>query len=107
MVGLIVAIYEIGCFCGAITTAALGEQLGRRKSIGGGVIVMIVGALLQATSYSRAQVRHPLIIFFGAYANDDTDDCGSNCIWSRHGCNQLYSTRSAGRVLTQSDERNM
>ncbi|PMD53232.1 general substrate transporter [Hyaloscypha bicolor E] len=56
MVGLIVAIYEIGCFFGAITTAALGEQLGRRKSIGGGVIVMIVGALLQATSYSRAQM---------------------------------------------------
>ena len=57
MIGLIVAIYEVGCFFGAIITAAVGEQLGRRKSIGAGVIVMIIGAVLQATSYSRAQVR--------------------------------------------------
>ncbi|KAH7398025.1 sugar transporter STL1 [Cadophora sp. MPI-SDFR-AT-0126] len=56
MIGLIVAIYEVGCFFGAVITAAVGEQLGRRKSIGGGAIVMIIGALLQATSYSRAQM---------------------------------------------------
>jgi MFS family permease len=56
MVGLIVAIYEVGCFFGSILTAFVGEQLGRRKSIGGGVIIMIIGALLQATSYSRAQM---------------------------------------------------
>jgi len=59
MIGLIVAIYEVGCFFGAVITAAVGEQLGRRKSIGAGVIVMIIGAVLQATSYSRAQVRLP------------------------------------------------
>ncbi|PVH68750.1 general substrate transporter [Cadophora sp. DSE1049] len=56
MIGLIVAIYEVGCFFGAVITAAVGEQLGRRKSIGGGVIIMIIGAVLQATSYSRAQM---------------------------------------------------
>jgi MFS family permease len=56
MVGLIVAIYEVGCFFGSVLTAIVGEQLGRRKSIGGGVIIMIIGALLQATSYSRAQM---------------------------------------------------
>ncbi|KAK0103274.1 hypothetical protein ONS95_005307 [Cadophora gregata] len=56
MIGLIVAIYEVGCFFGAVITAAVGEQLGRRKSIGAGVIVMIIGAVLQATSYSRAQM---------------------------------------------------
>ena len=59
MIGLIVAIYEVGCFFGAVITAAVGEQLGRRKSIAAGVIVMIIGAVLQATSYSRAQVRLP------------------------------------------------
>ena len=56
MIGLIVAIYEVGCFFGSVLTAIVGEQLGRRKSIGGGVIIMIIGALLQATSYTRAQM---------------------------------------------------
>lgn len=34
----------------------VGEQLGRRKSIAIGCVIMIVGAVLQATSYSRAQI---------------------------------------------------
>lgn len=43
MIGLIVAIYEIGCFLGAIATSFVGEKLGRRKTIGAGVIWMIIG----------------------------------------------------------------
>ena len=43
MIGLIVAIYEIGCFFGAITTSFIGEMLGRRKTIGIGVLFMIAG----------------------------------------------------------------
>ena len=46
----------VGCFLGSVATAAVGEQLGRRKSIGGGVIIMIIGALLQATAYTRAHM---------------------------------------------------
>ncbi|KAM3413713.1 hypothetical protein BST61_g10404 [Cercospora zeina] len=56
MIALIVAIYEIGCFIGAIITSFIGENLGRRKSIFGGVLVMIVGALLQATAYTKAHM---------------------------------------------------
>ncbi|KAH8594249.1 general substrate transporter [Bisporella sp. PMI_857] len=56
MVGLIVAIYEVGCFLGSVITAICGEQLGRRKSIAFGCIIMIIGALLQATSYGRVQI---------------------------------------------------
>lgn len=56
MTGLIVAIYEIGCFLGAIATAFVGECLGRRKSIGLGCVIMIVGAILQASSFGRAQM---------------------------------------------------
>ena len=41
---------------GSVTTAIVGEQLGRRKTIGAGVIVMIIGALLQATAYTRAHM---------------------------------------------------
>ena len=54
--GLIVAIYEIGCLLGSIATSILGESIGRKKSIGTGVLIMIIGALLQATAYSRAHM---------------------------------------------------
>lgn len=45
MIALIVAIYEIGCFFGAMTTSFIGENLGRRKTIMAGVVFMIVGML--------------------------------------------------------------
>lgn len=54
--GLIVAIYEVGCFLGSVATSIFGETLGRKKSIGTGVIIMIIGALLQATAYTRAHM---------------------------------------------------
>lgn len=56
MIALIVAIYEIGCFFGAIFTSFVGESLGRRRSIFLGVCVMILGALLQATAYTKAHM---------------------------------------------------
>ncbi|KAK7510067.1 sugar transporter STL1 [Phyllosticta citriasiana] len=56
MVGLIVAIYEVGCFLGSIATSIWGEKLGRIKSIRVGVIIMIVGALLQSTAYHRSHL---------------------------------------------------
>lgn len=46
----------MGCFLGSVVTAFVGEELGRRKTIAGGVVVMIIGALLQATAYSRAHM---------------------------------------------------
>ena len=45
-IALIVAIYEIGCFIGAVTTSFIGETLGRRKSVLIGVIIMIIGKSL-------------------------------------------------------------
>lgn len=56
LVALIVAIYEIGCFFGAITTSFIGESLGRRRSTLIGVVIMIFGALLQATAYVPAHI---------------------------------------------------
>ncbi|GAB7324710.1 hypothetical protein MBLNU13_g08573t1 [Cladosporium sp. NU13] len=58
MIALVVAIYEIGCFIGAVTTSFIGEGLGRRKSVLIGVIILIIGALLQATAY---HVPHMLV----------------------------------------------
>lgn len=51
IVALIVAIYEVGCFFGAITTSFVGEPLGRRKTIFIGVIIMIIGKVCRFISY--------------------------------------------------------
>lgn len=53
MIGLIVSIMEIGAFLGSICTAVVGENLGRKKSIAIGVMILIFGSLLQATAYTR------------------------------------------------------
>lgn len=56
ILGLLVAILEVGAFFGSIATSFVGEGLGRRKSIAIGVVIMMLGSLLSATSYSRAQL---------------------------------------------------
>ncbi|KAK1231930.1 hypothetical protein PQX77_004949 [Marasmius sp. AFHP31] len=52
----LVAIYEIGCLMGALSCLWLGDRLGRRKTMVLGAIIMIVGAILQTTSYGYAQM---------------------------------------------------
>ena len=54
--GTVVAIYDIGCFSGAILSLFIGEWLGRRRSIMIGCSIMIVGATLQCSSYSIPQM---------------------------------------------------
>ncbi|PLB54776.1 sugar transporter, partial [Aspergillus steynii IBT 23096] len=50
--GTVVAIYEIGCFVGALIALFAGERLGRRACIMLGCIVLSIGAALQASAYS-------------------------------------------------------
>ncbi|TBU46597.1 general substrate transporter [Dichomitus squalens] len=52
----IVAIYEIGCLIGALSNLWVGDWLGRRRTIVLGGIIMIIGAILQTTSFSYAQM---------------------------------------------------
>ncbi|MCJ1246521.1 hypothetical protein MMC30_003729 [Trapelia coarctata] len=54
--GFIVACFDLGAFLGSVASATFGERLGRRKSIAVGVLVMLAGALLQATAYTRAHM---------------------------------------------------
>lgn len=54
--GTVVAIYEIGCFFGALICMLVGERLGRKKCIAIGCIVLSIGAALQASAYSLAQL---------------------------------------------------
>ncbi|KAJ5367764.1 hypothetical protein N7541_001705 [Penicillium brevicompactum] len=52
----VTAIYDIGCFFGAIVAFTIGERLGRKKAILLGTTVMAVGAILQASSFSLPQM---------------------------------------------------
>ncbi|KAH6695600.1 general substrate transporter [Plectosphaerella plurivora] len=54
--GLMVAIYEIGCFAGALFSFIYGETLSRRTCIILGVFVMVIGATLQSVSMNMGQL---------------------------------------------------
>ncbi|QKX61809.1 uncharacterized protein TRUGW13939_08965, partial [Talaromyces rugulosus] len=56
LLSTITAIYDVGCFLGAILAFTIGEKLGRRKSIILGTTVMVIGTILQASSYSLTQM---------------------------------------------------
>ncbi|PWY70621.1 MFS sugar transporter [Aspergillus eucalypticola CBS 122712] len=50
--GTVTAIYEIGCFFGAIIALLIGERIGRRWCIIAGCIILSIGAALQCSAYS-------------------------------------------------------
>jgi predicted MFS family arabinose efflux permease len=49
--GTVVAIYEIGCFFGALIALLIGEKIGRRKTIMLGCLILCIGGALQACAY--------------------------------------------------------
>ncbi|CEP12021.1 hypothetical protein [Parasitella parasitica] len=57
LMGAIVALYEIGCMAGALSTGRVGDWLGRRKTIRYGCLILIIGAILQT-----AAVNAPMMI---------------------------------------------
>ncbi|KAH7140330.1 general substrate transporter [Dactylonectria estremocensis] len=56
--GQIVATYDIGCIIGTLLSILVGDKIGRRRCILIGCTILIVGGILQATSYSLA----PMIV---------------------------------------------
>ena len=54
--GTVTAIYDIGCFFGAILAFLVGDMLGRKKTILVGTTIMSIGALLQITAYGVPQM---------------------------------------------------
>ncbi|RJE19403.1 Sugar and other transporter [Aspergillus sclerotialis] len=56
ILGIIVSIYNLGCFSGTIVSFLLSDKLGPRKSMWFAMCWIIVGATLQTTSFSRAQL---------------------------------------------------
>ncbi|KAJ5765321.1 hypothetical protein N7520_004880 [Penicillium odoratum] len=71
--GITVAAYNLGCFAGSIPTIWVGNMLGRRKAIFLGSFIMVLGAILQCTSYELAQlVVGRLVTGFGNGINTST-----------------------------------
>ncbi|KAL4942973.1 hypothetical protein BDV06DRAFT_153114 [Aspergillus oleicola] len=71
--GIVVAAYNLGCFAGSIPTIWVGNWLGRRKTIFVGSFIMVIGALLQCTSYDLAQfIVGRLVTGFGNGMNTST-----------------------------------
>jgi MFS family permease len=56
LLGFIVAVYELGCLVGALASAVWGEGMGRRRLIAWGSFFLIIGTVIQCTSYGRAQM---------------------------------------------------
>ena len=56
LVGTVTAIYDVGCFFGAVIACWLGEKLGRKKTVLVGTTIMTVGAILQISAFSVAQM---------------------------------------------------
>ncbi|KAM5369061.1 hypothetical protein ACJZ2D_009156 [Fusarium nematophilum] len=54
--GLIVALYNVGCLIGCIITALIGNRWGRRKIIIWGCAIMIVGGIIQSATYGAVQL---------------------------------------------------
>lgn len=54
--GQITAIYDLGCFVGALLTMWKGSHFGSRKVIFWGCFILVVGAVLQVASYHTAQM---------------------------------------------------
>lgn len=54
--GQIVSTYDIGCIIGAFISIFLGDRLGRRRSIAMSCVWVMLGGLIQATSFSLAQM---------------------------------------------------
>ncbi|KAI0184701.1 general substrate transporter [Xylaria flabelliformis] len=49
--GVVTSVYDLGCLFGAIFILTVGDQLGRRRAIIAGGIIMIIGTLIQVTAY--------------------------------------------------------
>lgn len=70
MSGLVTAIYDIGCALGAVVAFFFGERLGRRRSVILANVIVVIGASIQAASYSYAQVSHTASVFPLRIQND-------------------------------------
>jgi MFS family permease len=56
LISTVTAIYDIGCFFGAISVCAIGDPLGRKKCVLLGTTIMSIGAILQIAAFGVPQM---------------------------------------------------
>ncbi|KAF2024133.1 general substrate transporter [Setomelanomma holmii] len=56
LISTVTAIYDIGCFFGAISVCAIGDPLGRKNCVLLGTTIMSIGAILQISAFSVPQM---------------------------------------------------
>lgn len=54
--GQIVSSYDLGCILGALMTVFVGDVIGRRKTISLGCMFVVLGGIIQSSSYSLPQM---------------------------------------------------
>ncbi len=60
--GIVAAIYDIGCFIGAIVAFLTADHYGRRGSIMRGCWIMVVGTILQTSAMGSVQLIFARIV---------------------------------------------
>ena len=54
--GTVTSLYDVGCFFGAVSGFYIGERLGRKRAIILGTVIMMVGAVIQVSSFGVPQM---------------------------------------------------
>lgn len=62
VIGAVVSMYDVGCFIGAMSTGTLSDWYGRERMLVLASAVFVIGAILQATSYTIVQIVSTLAL---------------------------------------------
>jgi MFS family permease len=54
--GLIVALYNVGCLAGCVVAGMVGDKLGRKATIFWGCLIMVIGGVIQTAIYGSTQL---------------------------------------------------
>jgi MFS family permease len=58
LLGFLISSYEVGATFGALFTFSLGDRYGRKPCNIGGSVIVLLGAVIQSSSFSVAQVSN-------------------------------------------------
>lgn len=94
--GLVVAIYEIGCFAGSLFCLFAGERLGRKNCIWLGCLILSMGAVLQTAAYGIPQmIVGRIVAGVGNGMNTSTIRESETSVVSSSSCQLTSSSRLA------------
>ncbi|KAK2788414.1 hypothetical protein FQN51_002907 [Onygenales sp. PD_10] len=54
--GMVISLYDVGCFIGSMAVGSLADIYGRERTLALSSVIFVIGAVLQAASYSIAQI---------------------------------------------------